>query len=475
MNVDMDIDMDMDMGPAEDITVPEIEIPVGYDAYRCLSDVNEWIKQSISMSSGDVKSQPADPEALQPTPHKIHLRGLDNLTTDDIRAFASEYFASEPIVRIEWIDDTSANLVYQTPAIALQALVAFAVDVPPNLESSLLHMIPSKPFPEHPETNLELRLAVIGDRKQAGARDRSRFYLLNPEYDPAERKSREGSGRTGPRSYRERDDDGYRSQRYDEHEDRRRQAQGFDANLYDDDEEALTARRSRGHRRQDSPSSISSNDYRGAKHERPQERKELFPERTIHRGGGRLRERSASPTRGEDDEEMAKDISEKDRRYRDQNIRNMSKARNLKAQLRDSQQPNVKELFPQKMSHRRSAAFDAADETADLFANKMPVPFFDGSGDSAAEDRPLESRITSNRLEDRISTTRADPSEGFSIRGAAQQNKAQGFAIKGTASARSAKELFPDRLGAGNAGKELFSERLEGRSGRRRKAEDLFF
>jgi hypothetical protein len=66
------------------------------------------------------------PDALQPTPEKVHLRGLDNLTTKDIRAFASEYFAAYKPANIEWIDDTSANLVYDSSEIAQEALLAFA-------------------------------------------------------------------------------------------------------------------------------------------------------------------------------------------------------------------------------------------------------------------------------------------------------------------------------------------------------------
>jgi hypothetical protein len=135
----------------------------------------------------------------------------------------------------------------------------------------------------------------------------------------------------------------------------------------------------------------------------------------------------------------------------------------IKAQLRDSGSP--KELFPQKanINHRRSAAFDAADETADLFANRMAVPFMDGSGDSRVGSS-LASRITSNNADTKSSS--------FTIRGAAKSQlvPVQNFSIKGAARV---KELFPATLGD-NTGKELFSERLEGRGRRRQKAEDLF-
>ncbi|KAH0559237.1 hypothetical protein GP486_004244, partial [Trichoglossum hirsutum] len=130
-----------------------------------------------------------------------------------------------------------------------------------------------------------------------------------------------------------------------------------------------------------------------------------------------------------------------------------------------------KELFPAKLKtttslHRRSAAFDAADETADLFAGRMTVPFVDGAGDDRPRSRNLADRISRNppagsrRLEDRISLPTATPTastsaiadddegemsmnSGFSIRGTAAATAAavaktdqQGFSIRGAASAK---------------------------------------
>ena len=63
----------------------------------------------------------------------MHLRGLDNLTTKDITAFANEY-STHKFEKVEWIDDTSANIIYATGEMALSALESF-VDValtPPN-------------------------------------------------------------------------------------------------------------------------------------------------------------------------------------------------------------------------------------------------------------------------------------------------------------------------------------------------------
>jgi hypothetical protein len=147
---------------------------------------------------------------------------------------------------------------------------------------------------------------------------------------------------------------------------------------------------------------------------------------------------------------------------------NRQKAQLIKARLREASA--TKELFPQKTAavHRRSGAFDAADETADLFASRMAVPFMDGGADERLQSGgSLASRITSRNAD-------IEPS-GFNIRGAAKSsiNEPQSFSIKGAALTPRVKELFPSTFGD-NAGKELFSDRLEGRGGRRQKAEDLF-
>lgn len=330
---------------------------------------------------------------------------------------------------------------------------------------AILQTVQAKAFPAHPEINLLVRLAVVGDRKQAGARERSRFYLFNPEYDLAERRKR--AGPRGPRSYRDRDDGGYRSQRYDDHEQRKRERDAdFDASLYDDDEVAIAKRagRPRSYRESSSGTESRGRGPRGRRYNDPRE-KELFPERG-GRDSGRLRDRSASPSRDNDgDQAMDEARDAETRRNNIAAAENRLKAQMIKAQLKER---GAKELFPLKAnsSHRRSGAFDAADETADLFANGMAI--MDGSGETRPRNGgSLGSRVTRNLSE-------SDPS-GFSIRGTAKSSNmpSQNFNIKGAAGVR-ATELFPSSLGD-NAGKELFSERLEGRGQRRQKAHDLFY
>ena len=356
---------------------------------------------------------PAGPNEV--VPQKVHLRGLDNLHTKDIRAFALEHYPDTPPVRIEWIDDTSANLIYETAETAALALSSFSVaDAEVVSRISGLQPRRAKRISTHPDAVLEARLAVMQDRKLPGARERSRFYLFNPDVDPGERRHRERGHRRRGRRDSEGDYGNYRRRPYDRQEHKRRkdvdEGGGFDANMYDDDAGSSTrgmspARSDQGGRRR-----------RQARFGSGPNGRELFPERAM-RGKSALRDRSASPGRGP----RSSDLTGSDdagsrrtsRRYRarsrsprirereghrgsqrerrpspmDRSPAPRPPPRDISAELRglsSSTGEPTKELFAHKTNgrhHRRSGAFDAADETADLFAGRMTVPFTDGAGD----------------------------------------------------------------------------------------------
>ncbi|KAG9239250.1 hypothetical protein BJ875DRAFT_220807 [Amylocarpus encephaloides] len=447
MATDMDIDMDIDVGiTANEFVAPEIDI---------LPDVH--VSNNYTAET-PILNAPDDATATEIAPNKVHIRGLDNLTTKDIRAFAAEHYPDSSAENVEWIDDTSANLVYEDEATALEALRALVVADTDISNIPLLQAIDAKSLSSHPNSSLLVRRAVISDRKKPRARESSRFYLLNPEYDPAERRRR-GPGNEG-RKYRDRDDGGYRSQRYDDREqqNRLREAEnaGFDASLYDDDEGALAQRTARNR----TDSSSDSDSRRRFVRTGRTAGKELFPERPSQNGSGRLRDRSASPIREGGQERYTMRQSAFPRKPSIAASENRLRAQMIKARLAKADPP--KELFPQKgnTSFRGSGVFDVADETADLFARKMHVPFIDGS----ADQRTLASK-TANDKWDNIT--------GFSIKGASKASAGPGFSIKGAASGGQVKELFPAHFGD-NAGKELFSGALGDRGRRRQKAEDLF-
>ena len=118
----------------------------------------------------------ADPSQVRP--EALHMRGVDNMSTDDIRLYASTMYPSfEP--KIEWIDDTSLNLAYESAGIASSALQAFSSM---HIEELLPNTLrPAKPLTgEKAIDGLKVRVAFMGDKKEKGARDRSRWYLFNP-------------------------------------------------------------------------------------------------------------------------------------------------------------------------------------------------------------------------------------------------------------------------------------------------------
>jgi len=513
---DLDVDMDIDLGP---------EAPV---AEATAADV------SIEAGQTDgILSILSTPDTDQLVPHKVHLRGVDDLNTANIKDFAAEHFPSDPPIRIEWIDDTSANLVYSTPALALEALASFSSmsDLDPSMLPTL-QLRPAKAVSTQSRAALQVRMAMFSDQKKPRAYEASRFYLMHPELDPRERKRRQERNKKTFGN----DHGDYRRRRYDKGEQRRRMhgddGAGYDASMYDDARSTLTAREEARLARHGSFSSYSSQDEhrnnggRRMRYIRSSGRDEdLLAEGDRALSSGRLRDRSASPERETDkDEDMALDVKRSSRRrgrertplpkYRSDEPSAVPQKNNGKELFPSETPPKVdisawgsfgRELFPNKTAaaslkkslfpnktgtsnHRRSDAFDAADETADLFANGMSVPFTDGAMDKLSSSRGLEDRITKvpslsyGRLKDSISTPSAGTSvvvgsEGFSIRGVAQQQD-QGFSIRGAAGGTTTngdiRELFPGNFG-GNAGKELFFEKLEGRGGRRRKAEDMFY
>lgn len=79
-------------------------------------------------------------------PEALHIRGVDNLATDDIKAFVDyylnyskneetgEYTAPDDLIwfRVQWIDDTNVNIVFKTHDEAKKALKALSISSGPN-------------------------------------------------------------------------------------------------------------------------------------------------------------------------------------------------------------------------------------------------------------------------------------------------------------------------------------------------------
>ncbi len=401
----------------------------------------------------------------------------------------AEHFHAETPTRIEWIDDTSANIVFSAPAITLDALHHLSHDLPTPASLSPTHLRAANTFSSNPETRLQIRMAFSTDQKRPRAHEASRFYMMHPEHDPREQRRRESSSR----NYE------YKRRRYDRDENRRRRGldknRSFSAGMYDDHPGSNGA----GSRRASfsTHSSIFSSEERnthGESHVRGR-RGDFYRPGKLRASARASRDRSASP--GQDLETRSVRRRTPLRAYQLDHT-NPTLASNSGKELFPSiaesnahRNPNGRELFPNKKSastlkkelfptkalfsnHRRSDAFDAADETADLFASGLTVskpaifsqrnPFPTSSSTSASKDGRLQS---SEPRPDSLSSD-VEEDNDLNIRGISKLQNL-GFSIRGAAADGA-------RVGkVSNAGKELFAEKLQGRGGKRNKAQDMFY
>lgn len=395
--MDMDIDIDLDTGVPD----PEEQHAI---------DNGDAMNFESANKSHEAPKHDLDPDTIHT---KIHICGLDNLSTSDIQKFAIEHFPAADPTKVEWVDDHSANLIYASTDLTTEALDAFAL----ASDSSITYdaLVPAKPLSTHPDTTLTVRRATITDVKAPRAREASRFYLLNPAHDPSSRQRPDRRARTERAgSKRRRDDDA---------------PAPFDVSMYDDDAASLAARRPRR----------ASNDDRTTKRvrfggdlfaDKPRARRSASPERSVAvdgRFGFDEPEEVSTPRRP--------DAGEKRELFPDK----------VRA---------VRELFPSPV-HRRTDAFDAADAT---------------DGDTrVAPVRGLAERITDGTRTKLEIKGRGSKAQGGEMR-SVEENP--GFSIRGVAKAMNprVRELFPEReaVDEGNSGKELFAGK-----GRRR-AEELF-
>ncbi|KAG5937689.1 hypothetical protein E4U53_008154 [Claviceps sorghi] len=405
------MDMDFEMGDAIEgaIDVQIDELPRADDILKSgeLEEPGEVAEEEHPMGkAGDNNEE----EIVLPA--KIHISGVDTLHTDDIRAYVKAHFG--PVDKIEWIDDSSANLVFGNEYTASEAINSLsAMEVADITALTLGESLPAKPFNGKPEISLKVRLSLKSDKKQAGAALRSRYYLLHPEHDPEERRKTRYENRN---RYRDREVNHRRSGTSASGED----VQVFEASMYDD------APRQHVSHRKLSPENLvkfEASTNRG---------KELFTSRVS------TRHRSASPRR-ENESDAHMDTLD---RFSHQNKKI--------AKLIKSRMPAAnsgKELFPIKATEK-GCRLDQLEESI---------------GSARLRDEDLPKMVDSSQF---------NPHIGFNIRGAADQGESEssGFAIRGAALAN-ARELFPDKLGTTNNVQEALNT---SRSYRRQKAQDLF-
>ncbi|ODV91391.1 hypothetical protein CANCADRAFT_3097 [Tortispora caseinolytica NRRL Y-17796] len=188
----------------------------------------------------DENSNTTMPDAYSLRPNALNIQGLDDMSTDDLIEYTRHYVKptdAKSLVlgirpKIEWVNDTSANLVFEDEVTATQALLnltdesAYANGLP---DKSILRR--AKPLPEAllqkpavdlmedaPKdriSELYIRECRSTDRKERNAREKSKYYLFYG--DPIEQRRRKIEERrkqrnrsrspTGSRGsgYRERD------------------------------------------------------------------------------------------------------------------------------------------------------------------------------------------------------------------------------------------------------------------------------
>ncbi|KAI4096553.1 MAG: hypothetical protein LQ344_001061 [Seirophora lacunosa] len=448
------------------------------DAMDVDSDITEMFAgQPTYHESAATTATTIEPLNCEAVDHKVHVKGVDDLTTADLKFFAAEHHSMDLPVRYEWIDDTSINIVYSTPAAAIEALKSFSQpSLDPNTTSMpLLQVRPAKGMSNHPDSQLQVRIATSTDVKQPRAHEASRFYMMHPEHDPRER-ARRHEDNNGQHDYRRRrfGDDKYRRRQL------RDRGGSYNVSMYEDAlgtraDERVQSRRSSSSTR--SAGTDLGGRSRGSRGD-------------FYRPGSRIdheatRNRSASPGKSDETHPAIDPRRSRQRtppRNRDKELfpatsytieripeskeifANKTIAANLK-----------KELFPSKARnahHRRSDAFDAADETADLFATGLAF----SERILSARDTVKVEKLSFGRLCSSDSELQYDPhgkpdDTGISIRGASTDHDI-GVSIRGAAQG-TIRELFPQK--AGNSGKELFAERLRDRISRRNNAEDLFY
>lgn len=423
------------------------------------------------VATGEVAAIYLEDPAEEPQWEKVHLRGVDDLSTDNIRTFASDYYSdADPYV--QWVDDTSVNLVYKDKTHARSAILSFSQQeiTTDDVASNPFELRTAKPLVTNPGSMLTVRVAKMADRKKKNAHEASRYYLMHPESDPSDRIQRHrGRGEAGD----------YKRRRFDDREHRRRKHQDdrddptndFEASMYDDAPSEkpergrgdLFSRVTKSRARSASPlansNSMSDSENDRSRRKRPYRNRDSPPPRRrgVNRGlelfdapedSGRMRSENPDMFSRRDKAPPSKPANMTSYEA------NQGVARQLRADLKAAQAQSP------ARSHRRSRAIDSRvdEDLAERFGRKS----------LSLDSTKSVTQQTHNTGKELFA---GESSNGFSIKGSASQ----GMSIKGRAEA---KELFPDRFSTGNSGgknsgKELFDQPVRIR-GARQRAGDLF-
>jgi len=124
----------------------------------------------------------------------ILIHGVDNMSTKDVFAYFGDFAPGS----VEWIDDSSCNVVWDDDFSASRVLITIGKDIQKPADDddediSEAVEIRWKLGPPHPNAErLLLRLATKKDKKRPGAARRSMYYLVNGKTNTSGRGSKKG-------------------------------------------------------------------------------------------------------------------------------------------------------------------------------------------------------------------------------------------------------------------------------------------
>ncbi|KAK9333893.1 hypothetical protein V1520DRAFT_73632 [Lipomyces starkeyi] len=172
----------------EEAVQPPIGIDISIDDPELLQEdsglmeIDQNSDANVSATEQAAQYEPTDTVFLRL--EAVLLHGVDQMSTDDVKSYASHYFP-QITPNIEWIDDSSVLFVFDSEDAAKQALEAFTseaeyYDQPP--EGTALRN--AKVHPLNGKYALKVRVALQSDRKTKWSRERSKYYLFHG--DPRE-------------------------------------------------------------------------------------------------------------------------------------------------------------------------------------------------------------------------------------------------------------------------------------------------
>ncbi|KAG0172316.1 hypothetical protein DFQ28_003575 [Apophysomyces sp. BC1034] len=146
----------------------------GTEDQTTLTDIAPGIKsprQSPSAKENDDDANAKQDE--EPRPNVLFLYGLDEMSTRDIKT----YCKGLNLEQIEWINDSSCNLVFPTEEEA-RAAAGVLLEQEGEISHTILRKTKTHTRDDRVFENLHIRIATTADVKERGARERSRYYLL---------------------------------------------------------------------------------------------------------------------------------------------------------------------------------------------------------------------------------------------------------------------------------------------------------